>query len=213
MYLEDALKLILALEGKAIGEIGQPDMVNKGVVGQIIEKQIGLNLSSDLLDFEDGELKSNKFLKGKPSETLAVPQVGHVLPDIAAEVSWPNSKVLKKISSFIFLPIHKDIPEPKSWVIGKAVHFTKKDYPLQYKMLGEDYESISSQIKTVLNKNGELHTFNGPNAYLQIRTKDSRDSSGNYHPLKYNGIQLSNKNYAFYIRPGFLNSILKESRG
>lgn len=213
IYLEDALKRILALEGMAIGEIGQADLVNKGVVGQIIEKKIGLNLSSDLLDFEDGELKSNKFLKGKPSETLAVTQVGHILPEIDAEVSWPNSKVLKKINSFIFLPIHKDIPEPKAWVIGKAVHFTKKDYPLQYKMLGEDYESISSQIKTLLRKNGELHTLNGPNSYLQIRTKDSRDGSGNYHPIKYNGFQLSNKNYAFYIRPGFLNSILKESRG
>ncbi len=56
MRLEDALKKILTLEGKRVGEIGSPDLVNKGAVGQIVERKIGVNLSSDLLDFEDGEL-------------------------------------------------------------------------------------------------------------------------------------------------------------
>lgn len=208
IYLEDALKLILALEGEKIGDIGQPDLVNKGVVGQIVERKIGVDLSSDLLDFEDGELKSNKFLKGKPSETLAVTQVGHILPEIEAEISWPESKVLKKISSFIFLPIHKDNPKPEEWLVGRAVHFSKKLYPKQYLRLAEDYDAISHQIRDVLGTSGELHTINGPNKYLQIRTKDGKDPSGNYHPIKYKGRLLSNKNYAFYIRPGFLNAIL-----
>lgn len=208
MYLEDALKLILALEGKKIGDIGQPDLINKGVVGQIVERKIGVNLSSDLLDFEDGELKSNKFLKGKPAETLAVTLVGHILPEIDADVTWPNSKVLKKISSFIFLPIHKDNPDPTEWLVGKAVHFSKNQFSKQYEQLAQDYDAIARQIKDVLRNNGELHTFNGPNEYLQIRTKDGKDSLGNYHPVKYNGRFISNKNYAFYIRPGFLKSIL-----
>lgn len=208
LYLEDALKLILALEGKRIGDIGQPDLVNKGIVGQIIEKKIGLDLSSDLLDFEDGELKSNKFLNGKPSETLAVTQVGHILSEIHAEISWPNSKVLKKISSFIFLPIHKDNPAPSAWVIGRATHFSKDSYPEQYAKLAEDYNEISRQIKVVLETSGKLHTFNGPNQYLQIRTKDSRDAAGKYHPVKFQGKTYSDKNYAFYLRPSFLNAIL-----
>lgn len=212
MRLEDALKEILALEGKRVGEIGSPDLVNKGAVGQIVERKIGINLSSDLLDFEDGELKSNKFLRGKPAETLAVTQVGHILPEIAGEISWPNSKILKKISSFLFLPIHKDEPNPSNWLIGRAVHFSKESFPTQYKLLGEDYLYIAKQIKLVIENSGELHTINGPNQYLQIRTKDSKDKSGNYHPIKYNGVMLSNKNYAFYIRPGFLNSVLSKEK-
>ena len=210
MYLEDALNRLLALEGEMIGNIGSPDLVNKGIVGQIIEKAIGLDLSSDLLDFEDGELKSNKFLKGKPAETLAVTQVGHVLPEIDAEIAWPNSKVFKKISSFIFLPVHKDNPDPRKWKVGRAVHFSKEIHQKQYFKLAEDYETISSSIKEVLNKDGELHTINGPNQFLQLRTKDAKDASGNYHPVRYKGAILSNKNYAFYLRPKFLNAILNE---
>ena len=212
MYLEDALKRIIALEGMKIGDIGQPDLVNKGIVGQIIEKEIGLDLSSDLLDFEDGELKSNKFLHGKPSETLAVTQVGHILPEIQSEIAWPNSKVLKKISSFIFLPIHKDNPKPSAWVIGRATHFSKDNYPEQYAKIASDYTEISRQIKDVIETSGQLHTFNGPNQYLQIRTKDSRDAAGNYHPVKFQGKTLSDKNYAFYLRPHFLNSILNSEK-
>ncbi len=209
LYLEDALRLILALEGKTMGAIGQPDLVNKGVVGQIVEKKIGVSLSSDLLDFEDGELKSNKFLNGKPAETLAVTQVGHLLPEIEGAIPWPNSMLLKKITSFIFLPIHKDEPEPKKWIIGKATHFSKGSFPHQYASLAEDYLAISLQIREVIIKKGELHTLNGPNKYLQIRTKDSKDAAGKYHPIKYKGIILSSKNYAFYLRPHFLNDILK----
>ena len=210
MYLEDALKKLVALEGELIGNIGSPDLVNKGIVGQIIEKAIGLDLSSDLLDFEDGELKSNKFLKGKPAETLAVTQVGHILPEIEAEIAWPNSKVLKKISSFIFLPVHKDSPDPHKWKIGRAVHFSKKIHQKQYLKLAEDYEVISSSIRQILENQGELHTINGSNEFLQLRTKDAKDASGNYHPVKYKGATLSNKNYAFYLRPKFLNSIINE---
>jgi DNA mismatch repair endonuclease MutH len=208
LYLEDALKKIVALEGQRIGDIGTPDLVNKGVVGQIIEKAIGLDLSSDLLDFEDGELKSNKFLKGKPAETLAITQVGHVLSEIEADVSWPNSKVLKKINSFIFLPVHKDNPDPNEWKVGRATHFSKKLHSAQYRLLAEDYEAIASDIRQILMKKGQLHTLNGPNQFLQIRTKDSKDATGKYHPVKYKGVTLSDKNYAFYLRPKFLNSII-----
>ena len=211
MLLEDALKLILELEGKTLGSISTPDIINKGSVGQIIERAIGVNLSSDLLDFENGELKSNKFLKGAPAETLAVTQIGHVLNEIHAEISWAKSSVLKKITSFIFLPIHKDESNPDKWIVGHAVHFSEQSYPVQYKKLGSDYEQIGSEIRKILNENGSLHTTNGSNEYLQIRTKDSKDKSGSYHPVKFHGQALSNKNYAFYLRPNFMNSVLQEN--
>jgi hypothetical protein len=211
MLLEDALKLICELEGKLLGSISTPDIINKGSVGQIIERAIGVDLSSDLLDFENGELKSNKFLGGTPAETLAVTQIGHILPEIHAEISWPNSSVLKKITSFIFLPIHKDSPNPDHWIVGRAVHFSEKSYPEQYKKLGSDYEQIGAEIRKVLTGSGSLHTTNGSNEYLQIRTKDSKDKTGSYHPIKFQGRALSDKNFAFYLRPHFLNSVLREN--
>jgi hypothetical protein len=211
MLLEDALKLICELEGKLLGSISTPDIINKGSVGQIIERAIGVDLSSDLLDFENGELKSNKFLGGTPAETLAVTQIGHILPEIHAEISWPNSSVLKKITSFIFLPIHKDSPNPDHWIVGRAVHFSEKSFPEQYKKLGSDYEQIGAEIRKVLTGSGSLHTTNGSNEYLQIRTKDSKDKSGSYHPIKFQGRALSDKNFAFYLRPHFLNSVLREN--
>ena len=211
MLLEDALKLICALEGKPLGSISTPDIINKGSVGQIIERAIGVDLSSDLLDFENGELKSNKFLAGAPAETLAVTQIGHILNEIHAEISWPKSSVLKKITSFIFLPIHKDSPNPDKWIVGRAVHFSEKSYPAQYKKLGSDYEQIGTEIRKVLAGSGSLHTTNGSHEYLQIRTKDSKDKSGSYHPVRFQGRALSDKNYAFYLRPHFLNSVLREN--
>lgn len=35
-------------------------IINKGKTGQLLELTIGLELSSSTLDFEDGELKTNK---------------------------------------------------------------------------------------------------------------------------------------------------------
>ena len=35
--------------------------INKGKTGQLLELTIGLNLSNTTLDFEDGELKTNKI--------------------------------------------------------------------------------------------------------------------------------------------------------
>jgi DNA mismatch repair protein MutH len=206
--LEEAIEKIHNLEGKRFSDIATPDLINKGSAGQIIEKAIGLDLSSDLLDFTDGELKSNKFLRGKPAETLAVTQVGHTLEEISKSVVWEESKILKKIGSFIFLPIHKDAPKPADWIVGKATHFNRTKYKSEYEKLAQDYLFICDQLRNILTNNGELHTLNGRHEYLQIRTKDSKDASGSYHPIKFKGRQISNKNYAFYLRKQFLVDIL-----
>ena len=49
---------------------------NKGHAGGLIEQFLGLRLGSALIDFEDGELKTNKTAAtGKPLETIAVIQI------------------------------------------------------------------------------------------------------------------------------------------
>lgn len=207
--LEEALEELRKLKGKKFGDFASPDLINKGSAGQAIEQAIGINLSSDLLDFSNGELKSNKFLNGRPAETLAVTQVGHSLAEIMIQESWENCKVRNKINSFIFLPIHKDLQNPMEWVVGEATHFEEGKFPEQYEKLSEDYVSVAAQIKSAIEAKGRLHTFNGPNKYLQIRTKDSKRKDGRYNPIKYGGLQISDKNYAFYIRKGFLEDVLK----
>jgi DNA mismatch repair protein MutH len=207
--IDEAILKLQQLEGKRFAELVTPDLINKGSAGQLIELALGLVLSSDLLDLSDGELKSNKFLKGKPAETMAITQVGHTLPEISEKTPWENSRVLKKISSFILVPVHKDRPDPADWVIGKATHFEKNKFPSQYEKLAADYLDIAEQLREILSNGGELHTLNGRNQYLQIRTKDSKDAKGSYHPIKYGGRAISNKNYAFYFRKQFLADVLK----
>ena len=206
--LEEAISRLLEIEGKKFSEIVTPDLINKGSAGQLIEKAIGLDLSSDLLDFTDGELKTNKFIKGKPAETMAITQVGHTLSEISGGISWKNSKVLKKVTSFILVPVHKDQPAPKDWIVGKATHFEESKYPSLYEKLATDYLDIGDQLRSIFATRGELHTLNGRNEYLQIRTKDSKDVNGSYHPIKFDGRRISTKNFAFYLRKQFLNDVL-----
>jgi DNA mismatch repair protein MutH len=206
--LEEAISRLLELEGKKFSDIVTPDLINKGSAGQLIEKAIGLDLSSDLLDFTDGELKTNKFIKGKPAETMAITQVGHTLNEISNSTPWNDSKVLKKVTSFILVPVHKDHQAPKDWIVGKATHLDERNYPSLYEKLASDYLDIGDQLRQILSTNSELHTLNGRNKYLQIRTKDSKDANGSYHPISFEGRRISNKNYAFYFRKQFLNDVL-----
>ncbi len=54
-------------------------IINKGRTGQLLELTIGLNLSNTTLDFEDGELKTNKCDRfGKPLETMFITQTGSI---------------------------------------------------------------------------------------------------------------------------------------
>ena len=210
--LSEALEKLEYCAGKKVSDFATPDNINKGSAGQILERSIGLNLSTDLIDFSDGELKSNKFLKGKPAETLAITQVGHTLPDIVESVSWENAILNRKINSFIFLPVHKDSSDPGEWIYGKATHFDSNKFPFEYDKVESDYLEIASQIRETIVQKRELHTINGSNKFLQIRTKDSKDpTTGKYHPIRWNGEFLSNKNYAFYFRPQFLSSILSQN--
>jgi DNA mismatch repair protein MutH len=206
--LAEALEALHSYAGRRVRDFAPPSIINKGSAGQILEEAIGLRLSSDLLDFADGELKTNKFLNGRPAETVAITQVGHVIPEILSQTSWESTSLARKINSFILLPVHKDSADPGDWTYGKAVHFNSKDYPKQYLLVEKDYESVAAQIRNTILNNGELHTFNGPAEYLQIRSKDSKRPDGSYNPIFVNGRKISNKNYAFYFRTNFLASVL-----
>ena len=60
-------------------------IINKGKTGQLLELTIGLNLSNTTLDFEDGELKTNKCDRtGKPLETMFITQTASIIDDLLA---------------------------------------------------------------------------------------------------------------------------------
>ncbi len=57
-------------------------IINKGKTGQLLELTIGLDLSNTPLDFEDGELKTNKCNRmGKPKETMFITQTAYQPPN------------------------------------------------------------------------------------------------------------------------------------
>ena len=174
---------------------------NKGDRGQWVESQIGLDLSSNLNDFEDGELKT--FTVG---ESIAITSLGHCLPDIVDNpTSFKDSKVFQKLKQTIFAGFDK-----KDGTFIKSKTINQVNSPECYEKLKEDYNYISSQIRRAHSSRELLHTINGPNGLLQIRTKASKKSDGTYTPLLYKGTQLKNKYMAFFLRASFGKEIVKK---
>ena len=72
-----------------------------------------------------------------------------------------------------------------------------------------DIEAKFPSIKKIYNNKQILNTINGPNKLLQIRTKASKNSKGEYLPLVYKNHQLKDKYMAFYLTSSFSKRLLK----
>ena len=170
---------------------------NKGGRGLWVEEQLGMKQSSQLNDFEDGELKA--FKEG---QTIAVTMVQHCLNEILDRgVSYSESNVGKKLNNVLFVKFAKTGEFVKSLVSNSQIH-----RELHYK-LSEDYNHICEEIRRRYDNNEELNTITGLNKLLQIRTKASKTRLGNYVPLDYNGKRLKDKAMAFYLTRTFEQSI------
>ena len=74
-------------------------VINKGKTGQILEHTIGLQLSNTTLDFEDGELKTNKCNQlGIPSETMFITQTASIIDELLTCKTFEETKLYKKIN-------------------------------------------------------------------------------------------------------------------
>ena len=170
---------------------------NKGGRGLWVEEQLGMKQSSQLNDFDDGELKA--FKEG---QTIEVTMVQHCLDEILDRgVSYSESNVGKKLYNVLFVKFAKTGEFVKSLVSNSQTH-----RELHYK-LSEDYNHICEEIRRRYDNNQELNTINGPHKLLQIRTKASKTRLGNYVPLEYNGKRLKDKAMAFYLTRTFEKSI------
>ena len=165
---------------------------NKGVRGQLLELALGIPNSSKLTDLVDGELKS--YTKG---ESVAVTQLRHTLPEIFNNTPFNKSKLGIKISRTLYVAFDRN-----NKFLGTATH-TEPDT-----LIEGDYQYICEIIRHKVGIGKPLTTITGLNKVLQIRTKDSKDRNGNYHPIIWEGKQISNKGYAFYLTGRYAKGIV-----
>lgn len=181
--------------------------INKGKTGQLLELTIGLNLSNTTLDFEDGELKTNKCdSTGKPLETMFITQTASIIDELLSKRKFQDTKLYQKFQRLLYVPISKDgNPEDWMYLTPIQVDLSSPKYSSLAEQLEEDYYDICEQLNQQLSESNmaTLHTASGK--FIQIRTKDSKP----YHPI-YSSIyerEISDKNRAFYFKKEFMKYI------
>ncbi|PKM79195.1 MAG: DNA mismatch repair protein MutH [Firmicutes bacterium HGW-Firmicutes-13] len=209
MKLEEALPFIDNIIGKKFNMVFDAELIqnlrtNKGNVGQLLERSIGLENSSKRLDFENGELKTNKaHPNGKPKETMYIIQILSIIDDILIKKPFKETLLYQKIRNLVYVPVCKDGSED-CWFFLPYVHVNldQDAYVKLYRQLEKDYYSIVEQLNNHIktSRDGFIHTSNGK--YIQIRSKDSKP----YHPIYSNIYRkyVSNKNHAFYFKKEFM---------
>lgn len=182
--------------------------INKGKSGQLLELTIGLKLSNTTLDFEDGELKTNKCdSSGTPKETMFITQIASMIDELLEEKEFKYTKLYKKLQHLLYVPISKD-GEPQDWMFLPCIEIdlSLAKYSELAKQLESDYYSICKQMNQQLqmSSTATLHTVNGK--FIQIRTKDSKPYTPIYSE-KYKRF-ISDKNRAFYFKKEFMHYIV-----
>lgn len=213
MKLIEAKIRIDKLTGKRFSEILLPVdwenfIINKGKAGQILECLLGMLLSNRNLDFEDGELKTNKCdACGKPKETMAITQISSHIDEFISNPPkcFEETHLYEKISNFLYVPVCKD-GSLENWFFMpcKHVNLSEPKFAKLRAILESDYYSICAQLRKQVEAEKNLHTANG--IFLQVRTKDSKDKYGNYHEINSNIFEqtVSDKNRAFYFKKEFM---------
>lgn len=214
MLLEEAKSKLDNLVGKDFKEIFTEDELkdiikNKGKSGQLLEIALGLKNTSTTLDFEDGELKTNKCnLDSKPLETIFITQITSIIDDLITEKNFYETHLYKKLKNILYVPVAKE-GSPEKWQFLQPIHIQLNNpiFESIKKQLEEDYYSICKQLVTHIetSKDGYIHTSNGK--LIQIRSKDSKP----YHPIYSKTYEryISNKNHAFYFKKDFVAEIKK----
>ena len=182
-------------------------IINKGCTGQLLELTIGLNLSNTTLDFEDGDLKTNKCDRfGKPLETMFITQTASIIDELLSKKNFQDTKVYQKLRRLLYVPISKD-GNPGDWMYLSPIQvdLSLPKYAALAQQLEADYYNICSQMIQQLSESSTatLHTVSGE--FIQVRTKDSKP----YHPIHSDLYrrQISDKNRAFYFKKEFMKYI------
>ena len=212
MRLQEACEKFNSLAGIRFGELfslSDMDMIiiNKGKTGQLLELALGMHLSSTNLDFEDGELKTNKCdFMGNPKETVFITQISSVIDELIQQRPFEETHLYEKISNILYVPVCKD-GEPRTWMFLPSININLSNpkFSELREIWRNDYYSICCQLKQHIesSSDGFIHTSNGK--HIQVRSKDSKP----YHPIYSNiyGRYVSDKNHAFYFQKQFVHDI------
>lgn len=218
MKLQEACEKLNKLAGIKFRDLFSADdmkeiIVNKGKTGQLLELSLGMHLSSSDLDFEDGELKTNKCdSNGNPRETVFITQISTMIDELLSQKEFENTKLYKKISNILYAPVCKD-GAPGDWMFLPSIHVDLSDpsFAELKNIWRSDYYLICKQLKEHIEQSpdGFIHTSNGE--LIQVRSKDAKDKSGKYHPIysEIYGRYISNKNHAFYFKKESVKYIRK----
>lgn len=186
---------------------------NKGKTGQLLEMLLEKKLDNANIDFEDGELKSNKCDKnGKPLETVFVTQISGMIDDLLNEKPFEQTHLFEKINNMLYVQVCKE-GKPENWKLVQLIHIDLENpkFSSFLKTWEQDYYFICKKLKQHIetSADGFIHTSNG--THLQIRSKDSKDKVGRYHPIYSNTYEryVSNKNHAFYFQKSFVHDTIK----
>lgn len=218
MLLKEADEKISKLVGIPFGDLFSVEDIstiikNKGKTGQLLELALGKKLDSGNMDFEDGELKSNKCdASGKPLETVFITQISRCIDELIKEKPFEETHLFEKVNNILYVPVCK-IGAPKEWKFLDSIHIdlTKPQFFSLLKTWRQDYYSICRQLKNHIetSSDGFVHTSNG--THIQVRSKDAKDANGKYHPIFSSVYEryVSNKNHAFYFQKSFVYDIIK----
>lgn len=190
-----------AIQCSCLDSIEKPHK-NKGERGQQLENLLGLKKNNYLTDVSDGDLKSTTL-----GQTIALTQLGHCLTEIIdLNYEFDKSILSRKITNCVYVIFNK-----KNGSLLGIYKITRDTHPEHYIKIVEDYDYICKIIKKNYNNKQILNTINGPNKLLQIRTKASKNSKGEYLPLVYKNHQLKDKYMAFYLTSSFSKRLLKNN--
>lgn len=212
--LEEALPVLRDCIGISFGDLFSnlpKDLItNKGNIGQLLLLKIGLKLDSNLTDFEDGELKTNKAdPHGLPRETMFITQISQQIDNYVTSppLKFRETNIYKKIRNLVFLPVCKDSKNQEDWFFTALRHINLDKNPALFNQLEEDYLLICEQLRMhILSAaDGFIHTSNGH--FIQVRSKDSKPYSPIYS--EHLGRFISNKNHAFYFKKQFMEHCIK----
>lgn len=217
MLLSEAKNKLDKLVGKKFSEIFSREdlediIKNKGKSGQLLELALGLNNTNSTLDFEDGELKTNKCnLESKPLETIFITQTASIIDDLIVRKNFYDTHLYNKFRNLLYVPVSKD-GNPEDWQFLEPIHvrLDSPEFETIKLQLEKDYYTICEQLVDHIetSPDGFIHTSNGE--LIQIRSKDSKP----YHPI-YSNIYnryVSNKNHAFYFKKDFVKAIRSISK-
>lgn len=218
MYLQEAKEKIQKLSGIPFSELfSEKDLEsitrNKGKTGQLLELALGKKLDNGNLDFEDGELKTNKCDSfGNPEESIFITQISNCIDELLTNKRFEETHLYAKIKNLLYVPVCKD-GESRSWKFLDPIHIdlNRPEFSELMDIWREDYYSICSQLNQHIKTSSDefIHTSNGK--HLQVRSKDSKRKDGSYNKI-YSDVYknfVSDKNHAFYFQRQFGNDIRK----